>query len=262
MNQQTIYVLSYPKSGGTWLARLLGDALNSPVGGINAVEDDKAMATEGQNRPGSYYIRHGHAVPVETGEVLIPDRFSFAYKNLTDERVVILLRDPRDVAVSAAAYWGRDLTTILHCMGRGEWPLTHGGGWVKWVRGWWGVMLNDSPWTISKHKLPFYTFYESLIAYPVKSTSLALQSVTYGAFNGDVQESIARQSMTSRRAWTEQHGDSLNYGKEAQLRFLRKGVVGDWENHFTPEHKRLAEGYFGETMRELGYTKARGWVNE
>lgn len=26
-----IWVVGYPKSGNTWLARLLGDALNSPV---------------------------------------------------------------------------------------------------------------------------------------------------------------------------------------------------------------------------------------
>ena len=251
MNRQTIYVLAYPKSGGSWLSRLLGDALNSPVGGINTAEDDKAMATEGQDRPGPYYIRHGHAVPVETGDTLIPDRFSFAYKQLKNERVVILIRDPRDVAVSAAAYWGRDLTTVLHCMGRGEWPLPHGSGWVKWVREW-----------MDNKQFSFALRYEDLNIEPFLCLRKVIIGLGIDRTTAPIERAVARQSFTARVAWTEQHGDTLNYGKEAQLRFLRKGVVGDWENHFTPEHRQIAADYFGKTMWELGYTEDERWMNE
>ena len=183
--------------------------------------------------------------------MLIPDRHTIVLEHLTDERVVIMLRDTRDVAVSAAHHWRRDLTTTLHCMARGEWPLRHGGGWCKWVRGW------QEQWD----SITFFVKYTRLSTDPHERLSTALE------YLGATEETnlidvITRQSITARRAYTEQHGDGLNYGKEFQLQFLRKGVVGDWKNHFTPEHRRLAEGYFGRMMRELGYTESERWVNE
>ena len=258
---KTIYTLGYPKSGSTWLSRLLGDTLNSPVGGIRPDDDTGCIATEGQDRPGPYYIRQGHAVP-GSGDTLTPGRHIIALEHLTDERIVIMLRDPRDVAVSAAHHWGRSLDEALHCMGKGLWPIPHGGGWCEWVRAWMEVASNCKPWILPRKRFPLYMSYEYLTA----DTFVALQTVTdYMTdceFDGDIETSIIRQSFDTRRAYTEQHGDALNYGKEFQLRFLRKGVVGDWRNHFTSEHRRLAEGYFGEMMRELGYTKDETWVNE
>jgi hypothetical protein len=249
MNQQTIHILGYPKSGTTWLARLLGDALNSPVGSIVPAEDDKCIATEGQDRPGRYYIRQGHAVPVEDGDELIPDRFSFAHKNLTNEKIAILIRDPRDVAVSAAHHWNMDLEKTLHCMSCGEWPLTHGGGWCEWVEAWFNFDCE-----------PYY--YSVLNKYPRQALRMIIFELDILCSINEINTAVERQSITARRAYTEQHGDSLNYGKDAQLRFLRKGITGDWKNHFTPKHRQLAEKYFGETMRKLGYTESREWINE
>jgi hypothetical protein len=68
-----------------------------------------------------------------------------------------------------------------------------------------------------------------------------------------LQAVIRRQSFSARQAYTEKHGDKLNYGKDFQLRFLRKGVVGDWKNHLKPKHLVLIDKHFGEMMGRLGY---------
>jgi len=43
--------------------------------------------------------------------------------------------------------------------------------------------------------------------------------------------------------------------------FLRKGVEGDWRNHFSPEAARLYDAYAGDLLIELGYETSRSWVS-
>ena len=40
---------------------------------------------------------------------------------------------------------------------------------------------------------------------------------------------------------------------------LRKGIVGDWRNHFTPKVKERAKELIGEALIELGYEKGLDW---
>jgi hypothetical protein len=40
---------------------------------------------------------------------------------------------------------------------------------------------------------------------------------------------------------------------------LRKGIVGDWRNHFTPKVKERAKELIGEALIELGYEKDLDW---
>lgn len=238
----TVYVLGYPKSGTTWLSRLLGDVLDSPVGAVFPPSSGKAIATEGENRKGSHYIRQGHAMPIQTeGGPVVPATHSFAYKNLTDEKIVLVLRDPRDIMVSGAHHWGRALIPYIHCCGKGDWPMPHGGGLVRWVRRWLDLNIHDC-----------LTRYEDLLTDTEGELRRILQKLDLQPVN-DLKAVVERQSFAKRRKWTEAHGSSLNYGRDFQLRFLRKGVVGDWKNRFGPEEIALCEEYFGDLIRELGY---------
>ena len=45
----------------------------------------------------------------------------------------------------------------------------------------------------------------------------------------------------------------------ARSKTFRKGQAGDWQQHFTPDHKRLFKEYAGETLVELGYEKDLDW---
>ena len=56
----------------------------------------------------------------------------------------------------------------------------------------------------------------------------------------------------------EKNGDSLVYGKSIQLKAMRKGVIGDWKNYFTPKDHDLMVTAFGETMQWLGYDNWEG----
>lgn len=50
-------------------------------------------------------------------------------------------------------------------------------------------------------------------------------------------------------------------GKQDANSFLRKGIVGDWKNHFTPEARRMFDHYAGDALVDLGYESNRQWVD-
>lgn len=46
---------------------------------------------------------------------------------------------------------------------------------------------------------------------------------------------------------------------DQQAATFRKGVMGDWRNYFTPEHKRAFKEVAGQLLIELGYEKDLDW---
>jgi Sulfotransferase family len=48
-------------------------------------------------------------------------------------------------------------------------------------------------------------------------------------------------------------------GNEDRKRFYRKGVAGDWKNHFTDEDKRAFKALAGDMLIRLGYEKDMSW---
>ncbi len=52
-----------------------------------------------------------------------------------------------------------------------------------------------------------------------------------------------------------------NTGEEDAFSFVRKGIVGDWKNHFTREAREVFDYYAGQALIDLGYETDRCWVN-
>lgn len=48
-------------------------------------------------------------------------------------------------------------------------------------------------------------------------------------------------------------------GQERSGSFFRKGVAGDWRNHFTPELSEQVKGMIGDFLIEFGYETDRSW---
>lgn len=224
--RQDIYVIGYPRSGNVWCSRLLGDLLNSPV---QARAPKHSIADEGFSRSGKYIIRQEH---LSHG------------KYQGEQPVVLVVRDPRDVAVSAWKYWKRpSLINTIHLMGNGGWPLPHGGGWSEFYR-WW--LDNRNYLTVVS--------YEDLLANPKIELEIVCErlGVTVDIAH-HVDEVIQRQSFDVRKEQAQQHGDDMPYGKAVQVGALRKGISGDWRNHFDRECRLMAQHYFAEIAERFGY---------
>lgn len=91
-DRKTIFTLGVPRSGNTWLCRLLGDALESPIySGLTWPSN----ADEGFDRPGPYVVRMRHP------NLITPAQ-------LETSPSIRIYRDPRDVIVSSREYWKSD----------------------------------------------------------------------------------------------------------------------------------------------------------
>jgi len=249
--RQNVVVVGYPRSGNTWLARLLGNALNSPVTGLK-----KAMplANEGKDRPGPYWVRqlhlHPHAGPCEH-KVALVNAGTFCLDNWRDERIAFIVRDPRDVAVSAASYWHMPLAKTVRRMKDAKFPMGF-GPWSKFVRDWLHVYKNNVD-----HRM-IVVKYEALNEDTVAILGAALAMLDLEPVK-PLEQVAAEESIEAKRKQVMKDGDQRPYGKDIQLHHLRKGIVGDWKNWDWSSIGPFADETFGPTMDLLGYEREENW---
>ncbi len=48
-------------------------------------------------------------------------------------------------------------------------------------------------------------------------------------------------------------------GEENRQKHIRKGVSGDWKNHFTPKHKEIFKETYPDILIKLGYEQDHNW---
>ncbi len=255
----SIYVVGYPKSGNTYTARLIGEVLQAPVTGEkNAVP----IATEGLHRGGNVTVKQLH---LKLSREKIDDNFlasavKVSFPNWQDQKVVHVIRDPRDVAVSCMFYWEiESLERTLHYMAFApeNCPLYVHGSWKSFVEPWWKLSFNKE---VDRTKLTT-VFYERLVHMPNTYLPFKLEELYPNMIFPDnfVDEAVKAQSFDVKRAEIGVDGDSRPYGKSIQLKNMRKGKSGDWVNYFSPETARIAEAIFQPLMGELGYGHENEW---
>lgn len=266
-DRQTIYIAAYVKSGSTWATRLLADVLDSPCGGCMPSEDSKEVATEGQDRPGPYIVRKGHFVLIDDdgpGEV-VPRPHRLAWRRLTNEKIVFLVRDPRDICVSGAWHWNKStgekaVKTFLDRMIAGD--VARCGRWDEYVRNWNNAITSvDCGAVVKLGNAKFNTVhYEGLVSNTTSWLFKIFFELNIQYSNDRVNGAIKRQSFQSRKGRIQKINrewelSEMGYSVEQALRRnnMRKGIAGDWKNHFTPEMNERIWQEFGWVMERLGY---------
>lgn len=243
-----LFIAGMPKAGTTWVEKMLASLPGmSPL--ALAATAPYELLTGGS---------HHYPLPVDTFEHLrgalgvlkmhIPGSPRNA-RILRKAAVphLVLSRDLRDVAVSHhyyvqrtpwhpehARYVGRTVQEGLAVFAERELI-----DFVWWLQSWRSQ---------AEHPLCHVLAYENLREDPVSHMKAVAKHFELPLDDADIVEMVEAHSFQKLSGGRKQGSDD---GKS----FFRKGVSGDWRNHFTPQLDALYTGICGELDAEMGWER-------
>jgi len=239
------YVMEYPKSGGTWLAQMIADYLQIPrpqkpifpIGFRSVIHGHWSYSP--RLRRVFYLVRDGRDVVVSSyfraiGEIEHPPfansrsyyrkRFPSLFDPTKDPR-----KDVREILPRFICEWSTRPAGTRH-----PWPA-HIAMWV------------DKPHVVVVR-------YEDLLEDAVSTLARALPTHTGREVDLDALRITVEKFSFERQAGRKR-------GVEVPGAVLRKGVAGDWRNHFTRAAGAAFHARCGATLVNLGYERDGGWVD-
>jgi hypothetical protein len=241
------YVSEYPKSGGTWTARMIADYLQLPFPqftifpiGFSAVIQNH-WAYHPKFRRVFYLYRDGRDVIVS----FFFDRLREArYSNRPAEKRLRRIYD----RLLGKDYRAEDIARLLPKFMDFEYKHPGRGSRLNWrqhIESWYDP--DNRPHVA-------YFSYEELLNDCAGTLGGAIQRVTD-------KEIDAWRIETTVEKFTMVRQTGRKPGQEDTTQHIRKGVAGDWLNHFTRESAEQFNDLAGDALVVLGYERDRDWVD-
>lgn len=240
-----IYLVSYPKSGNTWMRYLMAYAIWPELVDLDLVEMAAYIP--------SYGIKHDSEMMLNPDSPcnqlkhrLIKEHAKFdgeARKNV--KRAIYIVRDGRDAMVS---YWHfcnqRDKTSVpfSQFIELSAQPRHSYGPWGEHVKGWLDAPL-DAKLVIR---------YEDLLDDTASWLKTALEFAEIEVADALIEQAVNRASFNSMKSLEKRKGFNLDQLKSVE--FVRKGKAGSWQEAFGPGDIERFNKFHGGPIPELGYT--------
>jgi hypothetical protein len=239
-----VWIVSYPKSGNTWTRFLIA----------NLVAGDKVVDWSNIERivPDIYINRDPHL------KGLPRPRYFKSHEGYRPDyrRVVFIVRDPRDVAVSYYHFVRKTNTLPVDASMDDfltkfiEGKIDPYGNWGENVGSWLGARRGTDNFLIVR--------YEDL----QKNTQAELARIAE-MLGLAVDEQLLHHAVESSRAdrmrklEQEQRGEhKMLKRSRSDIPFVRTAKSGQWRTELPPEAVQQIESAWGSVMRELGYLEA------
>lgn len=239
-----IYLVSYPKSGNTWMRYLIAYAAWPDLKDVDLVEMAAYMP--------SFRIEHDAVMmlapdsPCNQLKHRIIKEHTIYNKSAARyvKRAIYIARDGRDAMVS---YWHfcnqRDGTRIpfsefIELSARPEHSY---GSWREHVLGWLNAPLEAK----------LVLRYEDMLTRTGFCLRQALDFAEIEATDSVVENAVERASFNSMRKLEKTKGFNLDQLKNVE--FVRKGKTGSWKDVFGPGDLERFEKFHGGRAQELGY---------
>ena len=239
-----VWIVSYPKSGNTWTRFLIA----------NLVAGDKAVDWSNIERivPDIYFNR----------DPLLKDlprpRYFKSHEGYRPDyrRVVFIVRDPRDVAVSYYHFVRKtkmlpaDATMDDFMRKFIDGQIDPYGNWGENVGSWLGARRGSDNFLVVR--------YEDLLENA--EAELARIADMLGLV---ADERLFRHAVENSRAdrmreleQEQRRGHKMLKRSRADIPFVRAAKSGQWRTDLPPEAVQQIESAWGSVMRELGYLEA------
>jgi hypothetical protein len=227
-----VVIAEYPKSGGSWIVSLIGDALGLPKRDIYV--NDAYKAFDVRKHP---WYRNASDLELPAACVIKSHELPSSPLHKFPMRLVHLVRDGRDVVVSKFFY-ERDFCVAngVYCKfdeGFDDYVPRIAAEWNRYVLAW----LNAG--------IPVVR-YEEFLAAPIPAAQGLLSFAGMQASEEELLSALKENTKEKMRA-------SLSV-LFAHNTFVRKGIAGDWRNHFQQRHIAAFENVASEAMDALGYS--------
>jgi len=150
-------------------------------------------------------------------------------------KLILIYRDGRDVVVSEKFHKNRE--------GKKTWTMEAS------ARTWSDAI--DAQLEYADTYDIFVLSYEELLT---NGSILVGKILEFLAIPTDIETNETMLGLSSIKSLT-----GRNEGKENQNSFYRKGVSGDWRNHFTESDKAVFKSVTGDRLMRLGYERNDSW---
>ncbi|XP_053467665.1 sulfotransferase 2B1-like [Ictalurus furcatus] len=245
-----VFVITYPKSGTTWMQEILPLVLSggdlTPVLTLQSyervpwLEEGRAAQVVAKLSAPRPFISH---MPYH----LMPATF-FSSK----AKVIYVTRNPKDVVVSH--FYFQQMASFLHDPGTFE-EFTDGflagnvifGKWTDHVKSWKNPDLGNRI---------LYITYEEMIQ---DLRGIIRRILCF--LNRQLSEDALKRVIEQCQFKTMKQNKMSNYSMVApeimnssKSPFLRKGIVGDWKNHFSPELEAKFNAFISEELKGTNIT--------
>ncbi len=242
--QNVVFIAGLPKSGSTWLRDMF-----CALPGFYGFQPSHVTPTNYDLRQDTFRA-YDHLLAV----LHLHTRWSPQNEAILGGeglRYAIIYRDIRDAAVSwyffaskiRSTHYLRDHVAHLSFDEGLNYYIDHFlASEVNWIQDW------------RQHRDPDRS---------VEITYEKLRADTLGVFGaacrficGDVPDDVIHHAV-ARNAFERVSGRKP--GQEDQKSFARKGISGDWRNHFSDDHKARFKDIAGDLLIELGYETDKNW---
>ena len=231
-------VPEYPKSGGTWFSQMLADCLDIPFYRNTRVQKFESSVMSGHRGFKPAY-QNVTCVFRDGRDVMVSAYFHFLFKNEVNRsfgvqrhRKHCKFENYDDTRKNMPAFIEYLFTTHSH--GKRHF------NWAEFVDQW----------------LPHiedYVTYERLLADPGEELNRTVKRLTGADVPTEKLDAVIEKYSFKNQAGRKQ-------GEQKKNSFVRKGISGDWKNHFTPEACRVFNRFAGEQLNLLGYETDDEWI--
>mgnify|MGYP006293165963 CR=1 FL=1 len=273
-----LWVASYPKSGNTWMRAFVANLLLAKDQPLSLNEIGEACASEAnlawftplldsrdddvealshqrimELRPAAQrriaqvnksdvFIKTHNCHGTFLGEPLILNEVTLG--------ALYIVRDPRDVVVSAADHWGLTIDEMLDAMADTsmETAPMPGRQVFEKVACWSGHV---GSWCGGKARNRMILRYEDLLADPLKHFTRVATKTGLSRDRERVRQVVDWTRFNKLREM-ETKEDFVERSQN-QERFFRSGKAGNWRAQLSPKQVARIERDHGEVMRKFGY---------